>query len=258
VRPLEFVPLAGLLAIGRRSWPKSVLVFGWFITFLLVKGTDDKANIEDASFFRLLMPSFPAFLLLLASIPLLVPTFSWTRRVFPVPLPALPSRPPGRRVLAAAAVVLVVLPLIVVAGTTPQSTAEAVTYRLQDVYVPVQHFGLKVAGAGRKQELVWDPPYSGNTSVFYTVLRSRPVERDPDNPGRKVVLGLTCKDRQNSAPLSCDLVMNHLSTSTTRRYIDRPPPGRWTYRVGLTANWVNDTSLGDVMVVSEPVTVTVR
>jgi hypothetical protein len=28
------------------------------------------------------------------------------------------------------------------------------------------------------------------------------------------------------------------------RYIDRPPPGRWTYRVGLTANWLNDTSLG--------------
>ena len=31
VRPLEFVPLAGLLAIGRRSWPKAVLVFGWFV-----------------------------------------------------------------------------------------------------------------------------------------------------------------------------------------------------------------------------------
>ena len=113
VRPLEFVPLAGLLAIGRRSWPKAVLVFGWFITFLVIKGTDDKANIEDASFFRLLMPSFPAFLLLLASIPLLVPAFSWSRRVLPNPLPALPTRRAGRRALAAAAAVLVVLAPVV-------------------------------------------------------------------------------------------------------------------------------------------------
>ena len=148
VRPLEFVPLAGLLAIGRRSWPKAVLVFGWFITFLVIKGTDDKANIEDASFFRLLMPSFPAFLLLLASIPLLVPAFSWSRRVLPNPLPALPTRRAGRRTLAAAAAVLVVLPLLFVAGTTPQSTAEAVSYPFQDVYVPVRDFGLKAANVG--------------------------------------------------------------------------------------------------------------
>ena len=195
------------------------------MTFLLIKGTDDKANIEDASFFRLLMPSFPAFLLLLASIPLLVPAFSWTRRVFPVPLPALPTRRPGRRLLAAAGAVLVVLPLIVVAGTVPQSTAEAVTYRLQDVYVPVQSFHLRVAGSGGRRVLTWDAPYSGSTKVFYTVLRVRPVTTDPDNDGRRVVQGLSCKDRQHGAPLSCDLVMDRLSTTTARRFVDRPPPG---------------------------------
>jgi hypothetical protein len=255
VRPLEFVPFAGLVAIGRRSWPKSILVFGWFMTFLLIKGTDDKANIEDASFFRLLMPSFPAFLLLLASIPLLVPVFSWTRRVLPVPPPALPARRPGRRVLATVGAVLVVLPLIFVAATTPQSTADAVTYRFQDVYVPVQSFRLKVSRSGNKELLTWGAPYSGDTQVFYTVLRVRPVSSDPDNDNRKTTEGLSCKNRQHGAPLSCDLVMTHLSTTATRRYVDRPPPGRWTYRVGMTANWVNDTSLGDVMIVSDPVTI---
>ena len=258
VRPLEFVPFAGLVAIGRRSWPKSILVFAWFMTFLLVKGTDDKANIEDASFFRLLMPSFPAFLLLLASIPLLVPAFSWSRRAFPVPLPALPTRRPGRRALAAVGIVLVVLPLIVIAGTTPQSTAEAVTYRLQDVHVPVESFHLRVSGTGGRQVLTWDEPYSGSTKVFYTVLRVRPVTTDPDNNDRRIVQGLSCKDRQHGAPLNCDLVMDHLSTTTGLRYVDRPPPGRWTYRVGMTANWLNDTSLGDVMIVSDPVTIDVR
>jgi hypothetical protein len=257
VRPLEFVPLAGLLALGRRSWPKAVLVFGWFATFLVIKGTDDQAGIDDASFFRLLMPSFPAFLLLLAAIPLLVPAFSWTRRLWPDPLPALPARRPGRRVLAAAAAVLVVLPLIVIAGTTPQSTAEAVTYRLQDVYVPVESMELRVTGSGREQTLTWNQPSTGRsgTAVFYTILRARPVAPDPDNEDRKAVQGLSCKERQHNAPLSCDLVMDHLATTDRRDYVDRPPPGRWTYRVAMTANWANDTSLGDVMIVSDPVTV---
>ena len=258
VRPLEFVPLAGLLAIGRRSWPKAVLVFGWFITFLVIKGTDDKANIEDASFFRLLMPSFPAFLLLLAAIPLLVPAFSWSRRVLPNPLPALPTRRAGRRALAVAAAVLVVLPLLFVAGTTPQSTAEAVSYPFQDVYVPVRDFGLKAANVGGRQVLTWNSPYSGKTDVFYTILRSRPVAPDPSSNGdRKAIDGVACRDRRNGAPLNCLLYMDHLSSVPQQRYIDRAPPGRWTYRVGMTANWKNDLSLGDIMVVSTPVRVNV-
>jgi hypothetical protein len=201
------------------------------------------------------MPSFPAFLLLLASIPLLIPAFSWTRRVLPDPLPAFQSRRAGRRTLAAAGAVLVALPLIFVAGTTPQSRAEAVNYRLQDVYVPVQSFRLKATRAGAAVRLAWEAPYSGSTKVFYTVLRSRPVATDPDNNDRKTVQGLSCKERENGAPLACDLVMDRLTTTTATRHVDRPTPGRWTYRVGMTANWVNDTSLGDVMIVSDPVTI---
>jgi hypothetical protein len=153
-----------------------------------------------------------------------------------------------------------VLPLIVIAGAIPQSNAEAVTYRLQDVYVPVQSFRLRANPSGGRVRLTWDAPSTGNngTKVFYTVLRSRPVTTDPDNDNRRTVDGLSCKERQHGAPLSCDLVMTHLSTTAARRYDDRPPPGRWTYRVGMTANWLNDTSLGDVMIVSDPVTVSAR
>jgi hypothetical protein len=258
VRPLEFVPLAGLLAIGRRSWPKAVLVFGWFITFLLIKGTDNNANIDDASFFRLLMPSFPAFLLLLASIPLLVPAFSWTRKVLPDPLPALPTPRVGRRALVAAGVVLVLLPLLFVAGTTPQSTPEAVSYPFQDVFVPVRDFGLEVTHDGGRQVLTWKRPYDGATKVFYSILRSRPIAPDPSSNGdRKAINGFACRDRVNGAPLNCLLYMDHLSSVQQQQFIDRAPPGRWTYRVGMTANWKNDLSLGDIMIVSKPVTVTV-
>ena len=257
VRPLEFIVFAGLIGLGRRSWPKAILIFGWFATFFVIKGTDAKANIEDASFFRLLMPSFPAFLLLLAAIALLTPTFSWTRKLFPSPLPAVPTRRHGLRTVSAAAAVLFVLPLIFVAGTTPQSTPEAVSYPFQNVFLAVQSFGLEAHPVGNTQRLTWNAPYSGSTEVFYTILRSRPVAPDPSGNGdRKAIRGLACKDRQNGAPLNCDLVMTHLSTTAGLRYIDRPPPGRWTYRVGLTANWLNDTSLGDLVLVSTPVTIT--
>ena len=78
---------------GRRRCSSSA----WFATFFVIKGTADEASIEDASFFRLLMPAFPAFLLLLACIPLLVPTFGLTQRLFtPAPATPPPRRATGR------------------------------------------------------------------------------------------------------------------------------------------------------------------
>src|SRR2546425_5328960 len=44
------------------------LVGSWFTVFLLAKGTYIPASIDDASFFRILMPAFPAYLLLASSI----------------------------------------------------------------------------------------------------------------------------------------------------------------------------------------------
>jgi hypothetical protein len=51
--------------------------------------------------------------------------------------------------------------------------------------------------------------------------------------------------------------MDHLSSVRQEQFVDRAPPGRWTYRVGMTANWKNDVSLGDIMILSKPVTVNV-
>ncbi len=86
VRPLQWVALAGVIGLLRRSWAKGALVAVWFYAFLIVKGTSGHARVEDASFFRLLMPSFPAFVLLLAGVPLLVPQARETARR------ALPAR----------------------------------------------------------------------------------------------------------------------------------------------------------------------
>jgi Dolichyl-phosphate-mannose-protein mannosyltransferase len=257
VRPLEFVPFAGLLAIGRRSWPKAILIFVWFMTFFLVKGTSENANIEDASFFRLLMPAFPAFLILLASIPLLVPAFSWTRRILPEPVPVLPHRTPGRRLLAGAVVLLVIAPLVLVGAASPQTRPIAVTEAEQGVYVPVQSFELTALQVGSKVLLNWNAPSSGSTRPFYTVLRSRPVALDPSNPDERTAIdGISCKPRLSGSSVDCTLYMDRLAATRRRTYVDQPPTGRWTYRVTLSGNWIDDPSLGDALVLSTPVTVT--
>lgn len=257
VRPLEFIIPAGFLAIGRRSWPKAVLVAGWFATFFVIKGTADEASIEDASFFRLLMPSFPAFLLLLACIPLLVPSFGLARRLF-VAAPPL-RRKPGNRLLGGAVVALVLLPLILVAATSPLTKAEAINYPSQDVYIPVsKKFDLNAERTGQAVVLSWQAPYSGSTKIFYSVLRSAYKAEDPSSSGqRTAVEGLACRDRDNGGALLCNLYMDRVAPTTTLQYTDRPGEGKWTYRVAVSANWLNDPALGDLMSVSEPVTVKV-
>ncbi len=92
-----------------------LLIGSWFAVFLLVKGTYVQASVEDASFWRIMMPAYPAYLILAASVVLLVPGL----RARPAPASFALA---GRRlkvVIAVAAAVFVVLPLGVIAATPP-------------------------------------------------------------------------------------------------------------------------------------------
>ncbi|MGZ8741238.1 MAG: hypothetical protein ACXWZ8_11650, partial [Gaiellaceae bacterium] len=60
-RVMEWLPVAGCIALLARSRRGFLLVGSWFIVFLLVKGTYIPASVEDASFFRIMMPAFPAY-----------------------------------------------------------------------------------------------------------------------------------------------------------------------------------------------------
>lgn len=71
LRVLEYLPIAGALAIGRRSMPAMFLIGGWFLTFLAVQGTS--SDILDYSFWRVMLPALPAYVLLSTALPLLVP-----------------------------------------------------------------------------------------------------------------------------------------------------------------------------------------
>ena len=76
-RVAQWAPIAGLIAVLRvRRGAIAALLAGWLAAFLVVKGFSPRADIQANSFWRLLMPAWPAYLLLFASIPLLVPTLA--------------------------------------------------------------------------------------------------------------------------------------------------------------------------------------
>jgi Dolichyl-phosphate-mannose-protein mannosyltransferase len=257
IRPLQWVALAGVVSLLRRSWAKGALIAVWFYAFLVVKGTSDHARVEDASFFRLLMPGYPALLLLIAAVPLLVPKLG-TKLAQGYP----PGRADPRRLtrpIIVAAVVLVALPAVVLAGTRVQTSATTVRNDAQHTLVPVSgSFGLDGTRRGGDVRLSWKRPYDGPIGAFYVVLRAPRKFPDPTNPEqRRVKEGVVCRQQRSGAAQDCHLYMRRIRATRADTYVDHPPNGRWTYRIGLAANWLDDPTRGDVLLVSDPVTVEV-
>jgi hypothetical protein len=242
-RVIEWLPVAGCIALLARSRRAFLLIGSWFIVFLLAKGTYIPASVEDASFFRILMPAFPAYLLLAAAVVLLVPGVR--------PRPA--ERPLGldRRkltiALAAAVTVFAVLPLGVIAAVPRLHDGAKSAVRVGDSLIPVsQSIGLEAKAQGGVVRLGWHARRTAGASVFYRVLRKK-------GPGD----GAACPGRLRNSPDSCQLFMDEVGSSRSTTFDDRPGHGTWTYRIGVAANWLDDPKLGDVYVVSGPVKVTI-
>jgi hypothetical protein len=123
-RLAQWAPFAGLLAVLRmRRGAIAALLGGWLAAFLVVKGFSVRADIQANTFWRLLMPAWPAYLLLFASIPLLVPTLARRlgERVHPPR-----TRPVGRGALVVAAVLTVVVRLPIAASSRARCGPRAV------------------------------------------------------------------------------------------------------------------------------------
>jgi hypothetical protein len=101
----------------------------------------------------------------------------------------------------------------------------------------------------------WDPPATAGTNVFYRVYRSRPTVQAPDPtlpPGKEGIRCLPLTTYGRAGAVDCRVEMTYLGSTRAHRFVDKPPAGPWTYRIGLTSNWLNDTSLGDVVLFSGP------
>jgi hypothetical protein len=151
-------------------------------------------------------------------------------------------------VLAVAVALFVVAPLGVVAATPRLHDSGRLGVRYPDTLLPVSA-SISPWAVTREDtvKLSWRSSGTASTQVFYRVLR------------REGNGAAFCARRRGNAADSCDLsYMEPVTTTDVTAFTDHPGRGTWSYRIGVAANWVNDPRLGDVYVVSAPVTVTVR
>jgi hypothetical protein len=246
-RVLQFLALAGVVAVARRSLPAAGLLGGWLLGYVVVKGAADVATVESGSYWRLIMPALPAFVLLTASVPLLVPTLM--ERIGPRLAP-VPGRRPGRRATIAVVAFLAIVPIAVILPLDqkrltrqPEAPYAYVIPELvvDGIGVPVDGgvVSLDVRRVGGANVLTWTDS-TKRARTFYRVYRS-----SLSRGFSEMVCELRGGDR-------CDLRMETLVVTRERRYVDADPPADAIYRVGVAANWLDEADRGDVFVISPP------
>jgi len=242
-RILEFLVIAGLAALIVRSRRGALFVGAWFTVFLLLKGTYVNSRVEDATFWRLLMPAFPAFVILVAAVPLLVPGL---RAHHAMPRPWSVPRRLVVAVLAVLVALLSLFPIALIAATKPIRGPRPAAFDLNSTLVSESpSLQLRAQSTGGVVRLRWRPSRPSPGAIFYSVYR---------NPGSSDTV---CGPVRH-APDLCSFYAQKLVTSRTTEFVDSPGAGTWTYRIGITANWLDDTQYGDVYVFSRPATVTVH
>jgi hypothetical protein len=249
VRVLEWLAIAGMIGLLRRSRPAGLLFGGWFFSMLAVKWTSpNHGTIADSDLLRQSIPTIPAALMLLAGILLLFPGVP-QRLQRPYPRPWGTHR--IRIGLAAALVTLfAVVPAALATGLPLLSNSDAISYYTQtgaSLSAPFPVDGSwKLAASGGKGavRLAWRRLKPIGGTMDYVVLRapaSQPAVCDQTGGGAQ------CR-------LNAGIVAAIHRTSV----VDHPPPGAWVYRIAASASWINDPSAGNIFVVGAPVTITVR
>nr|MBA2742486.1 hypothetical protein [Actinomycetota bacterium] len=243
-RVAQWAPFAGLLAVLRvRRYPIAALLAGWLGAFILVKGFSTRASIEANTFWRLLMPAWPAYLLLFASIPLLVPTLA--RRLGERLRPPA-ARAVSRRAVIAAFMLTLAIPAVAIAASSPTDSPERAVYQddVGNFILTAVDDGveLSVRRAGSGQELTWTTGGPWRADVSYRVYRTA-------GPGPDV----ECEGSDGARAQYCYVRSAPIATTREPRFVDTAPlAGGATYRIGIATNWADDPAQGDVFALSPP------
>lgn len=75
-RLLQWLPLAGVVAFARRSVHLAVALGSWLGAYVAFRASRTDVGFDDGELFRVLLPALPAYVLLAAALPLLVPTLA--------------------------------------------------------------------------------------------------------------------------------------------------------------------------------------
>jgi hypothetical protein len=237
-RALEWIAVAGFVGLLKRS-PVKALFFGtWVAAYAVAEALPHYAFSTGVAFWHLLMPAFPAYAVLIGSIPLLWPR---AHRLLPRRFPYQP-----RRVIpvAAPALFFLVAPLAAVAVASPLSDrGAAVNIEQDNVYVPIDgRIRPNARVAAGTVTLSWQPVRKLPAKTFYAVYRS----------AQDSTQGVRCVD---SGATRCILEMDLVGRTRTPSFSEEAAQGPVTYRVAVLANYLNDKSLGSPILISPPLDV---
>ena len=245
-RLAQSAPLAGLIAVLRvRRGAIAALLGGWLAAYLVVKGFSPRADIQANTFWRLLMPAWPAYLLLFASIPLLTPTLARRlgKRVQPTE-----SRRIAPRWIVVAAVLSVALPTVAIAASSPIDPPTPAVFQGEPggqgsaILAPVDaSVALRVEREGSATRITWSDETNWRGNVFYRVYRY-------DGPGED-----TACYRSGGVAWYCYVKGTPITTTRETTFLDPSASASATYRIGVGTNWIDDPDEGDVFAFSPPV-----
>jgi hypothetical protein len=232
---LEWAAIAGAFALVRAARAKGAVIVVWFAVYFVVKSGSPDASVYAGSFFRLLEPAYPAFVLLLAGLALLVPR---TR-----PAAGAAPRPTSRLAAILAVVVLGAFPLAFVAAARPAAPRSFADFPGSALAVRVVDLHLTATVHAGTVRLRWPAHESATATVGYRIQRAATAQQD-------------CEQREGGSR-DCVLGSDALPPTRATSYVDRPGRGTWFYRVAVVASSAGDLSAGDPLLLGEPVTVTV-
>jgi hypothetical protein len=243
MRVVEWLCLAGLIGVAKRSFAAALVIGGWFFAFVVTKGAYSQAGILGGSLFRIMMPAFPAFLILLASLVYLWPKGRRKRAEVP---PVRSTLKPRTRIalLGAAVVVFMLFPLVVIAAADPLHGPNPKAYEV-DVLIRTVDPSLRLTAdvVANRVLLRWNPSQPSAAKVSYHIWRSGM----PNG-------GAMCTPVPGGAD-NCTLTMRDVGSPPGRGVVDKPGRGTWTYRLAMSASWLATADTGDVYSVGPPVQV---
>ncbi len=249
LRLLTWIPIAGLIGLWRRSAVGAAFVGVWFAGYFVLRGSLD-GSVGSGSFFKYMVPAFPAYFLLAASIPVLVPIFG-RNLVAAGRAAGWPAGERRYRWFFGVAGVLTVVPLVSLVLMNPLVKPAAVRFANVDQYVPANAFALSSKPEGSREVLLsWPSQQASSTHVSYVVFRAA---QDP----------VACALLVHAAA-NCDFFTDRfeqavIPTAQTVRtsWLDEPGAGHWVYRVALRASPSQHAYFGDYLMLSRPVAVEV-
>ena len=250
-RVVQWLPLAGAVAVARRSVPAAGLLLGWLLGYVVVKGSAVVATIESGSYWRLVMPALPAFALLAAADAAPRPDVP---RPHGRPLsPRCRRAGPALRADCRLVVVLSLVPIVVllVASRRAARRRSTTAARARRALADRRHHqrprrrGRRIARRPSRPRTGTSSTWTDSTrraDTFYRVYRASPLRRVPGH-------GLRAARRR---PLRAALGdARHDARAPVPR--PEPPDRRRSTAIGVAANWLDETDRGDVFALSPPV-----